>query len=391
MDARRGLNERITAIPPSDTLRIGALARALAASGRTVYGFGAGEPDFDTPDAIKEAAAEALRRGETKYTPVEGTGELRSLIARKLREENGLEYAPEQIVVSNGAKHTLFNVILTICREGDEVVVPAPYWLSYPEMLRVAGAVPVFVRGAESNAFKITAEQLAAAATGRTTAVILNSPCNPTGAVYERRELEALAAVAAERNLWIISDEIYEKLVYDGAEHSSVGALSRDALSRTITVNGFSKAFSMTGWRLGYGAAPLPVAKAMAALQSHSTSGPNTFAQWGAVAALKLPADSVRTMVAAFAQRREAMYRGLAAVPGIRCVKPMGAFYMLADISAFGMDSNVFAERLIGEEGVAVVPGRPFGAAGSVRLSYACGLDTIERGMDGLRRFAARL
>jgi len=385
------LNERIASIPPSATLRITSRAKAMAAEGRTVYSFAAGEPDFDTPERIKAAAAKALADGKTKYSPASGLAELREAIAAKLERENGLSYDPARIIVNDGAKHSLFNVIMTVCREGDEVIIPAPYWLSYPEMVKMAGGKPVFVHASQEQGFRIGVEQLEAAVTDRTVALVLNSPGNPTGAVYERGELEALVRAAAARGLWIIADEIYEKLVYDGAEHVSAGRVSDEVFARTVTVNGFSKAFSMTGWRLGYCAGPEPLMKAVGALQSHSTSGPNTFAQWGAVEALQGEGDEVGTMLAAFAERRALLYERLTALPGVSCVKPMGAFYMLPDIGALGMDSLTFAERLLDEEGVAVVPGAPFGADDCVRLSYACSTENIERGLDAMAKFVARL
>jgi aspartate aminotransferase len=385
------LNERVAAIAPSLTLAIDAQAKALALAGEKVCGFGAGEPDFDTPEHIKEAALKALREGKTKYAPNDGVWDLRVAIADKLAAENGLNYTPAQVLVSNGAKHSLFNIFMALCRAGDEVIIPSPFWLSYPEMVRVAGGIPVFVEGAEEDGFKVTPDQLAAAITPRTKAVVFNSPCNPTGMVYTRDELHALADAAARRNLYIVSDEIYEKLVYDGLRSVSVGSLSPEIFQRTITVNGFSKPYAMTGWRLGYFAGPLPIVKAGAALQSHSTSAPNTFAQYGAIAALRGPQDCVARMVAAFDERRQHLLRRLTAIQGIRCVKPSGAFYVFPCIAALGLQSLAFAERLLASQKVAVVPGLPFGADGNVRLSYACSMANIEEGVSRIERFVKAL
>ena len=383
------LNERIAGIAPSLTLAIDAKAKAMAAAGEKVCGFGAGEPDFDTPEHIKEAAAKALRDGKTKYAPNDGIPELRAAIADKLAAENGLAYKPEHILVSNGAKHSLFNVFMALCRDGDEVIIPAPYWLSYPEMVRVAGGKPVFVRGSEANGLKITPEQVAAAVTPRTKALIMNSPSNPTGMVYTRAELQALVEVAVRKDLYIVSDEIYERMTYDGAQAVSVGSFSPEAFERTITVNGFSKPYAMTGWRLGYYAGPLDIVKAGSALQSHSTSAPNTFAQYGAVAALRGPQDCVARMVKAFDERRQVLAGRLNALPGVVCLKPAGAFYVFPNIAGTGMTSLDFAARLLEREKVAVVPGLPFGADEHVRLSYACSLANIEEGMNRLERFLA--
>ncbi len=381
------MNGRVAAIAPSVTLGMTARANALKAAGRSICSFGAGEPDFDTPQTIKDAAIAALQRGETKYAPSDGLLTLRTAIAEKLRCENGLAYDPGQVVVSNGAKHSLFNIIMAICDEGSEIIIPSPYWLSYPEMVRVAGGRCVFVEGAEENDFKITPAQLESAITSRACAVILNSPSNPTGVVYTGDELRALAEVAVQRGLFVIADEIYEKLVYDGATHFSVGSFSPAILARTITVNGFSKSAAMTGWRLGYMAGPKDVVSAVSALQSHSTSGPNTFAMYGAVEALRNGIPGLPDMVQSFAERRDYIYHRLTAMPGVTCVKPQGAFYVLPNIARCGMDSVRFSERLLEEAGVAVVPGVSFGVDQTVRLSYACSQDNIREGMDRMDRF----
>ncbi len=385
------MNKVISSIPPSVSLAVTSKAKSLAAAGEDVCSFAAGEPDFDTPDIIKNAAEKALRRGETKYTPAVGLVKLRESIVMKLHSENGLVYSPGEVIVSDGAKHSLFNIFMAILSAGDEVIIPAPYWLSYPEMVKIAGGVPVFVQGEESQGFKITPTTLEAAITKQTRAIIINSPSNPIGIVYSREELKALANVAVKHNCLIVSDEIYEKMVYDGVEHVSIGSLGNDIFEHTITVNGFSKAFAMTGWRLGYLAAPSPIAKVVATLQSHSTSGPNTFAQYGAVAALESASEEVSKMVAAFSERRELMYEKLSAIDGISCVNPQGAFYMLPNISAFGLGSVEFTERLLEEEKVAAVPGVAFGCDSNIRLSYACSKKNIEEGLARLAAFVGRL
>jgi aspartate aminotransferase len=381
------LNRKVVAITPSLTLAIDAKAKAMAAAGEQVCGFGAGEPDFDTPGHIKEAAAKALRDGKTKYAPNDGIPELRAAIVEKLASENKLTYKAEQVLVSNGAKHSLYNIFMALCNAGDEVIIPSPYWLSYPEMVRMAGATPVFVRGTEANGLKIQPDQLAKAITPKTKAMIMNSPSNPTGMVYTRAELQALAEVAVRHGIYIVSDEIYERMVYDGTQAFSVGSLSPEIFKHTITVNGFSKPYAMTGWRLGYYAGPIEIVKAGSALQSHSTSAPNTFAQYGAVAALRGPQECVARMVVAFDERRKYLHKRLTAMPGVTCVKPTGAFYVFPNISSFGLPSIRFAELLLEQEKMAVVPGMPFGADENIRLSYACSMANIEEGMTRLERF----
>jgi aspartate aminotransferase len=391
MAGKLTLNEKVSAIAPSLTLGIEARAKELTAGGKKVYSFAAGEPDFDTPAHIKEAAAKALASGQTKYCPVAGLVALRNAIVDKLKKDNGLSYDPNQIVVSNGAKHSLFNIFMALCRTGDEVILPAPYWLSYPEMIRMAGGVPVVVPCREENDFRMTPAEFEKAITPKTKAVIINSPSNPIGNVYSRQELKALADLAVKHNIYMVADEIYEKMVYENTAHVSIGSLSKEVFDLTITVNGFSKAYAMTGWRLGYFAAPAAIVKAVNAFQSHSTSGPNTFAQFGAVEALRGSQDCVREMVKAFAERQAYIYKRMTSIPGITCVKPMGAFYVLPNISHFGLDSIKFCERLLEKEGVAVVPGLPFGSDKHVRLSYACGMDHIREGMDRFERFVKSL
>ena len=387
----KSLNSSILAIQPSATLAIASLAKQLAAQGRPVCDFAAGEPDFDTPAFIKDAAIAALREGKTKYTPVAGVPKLCEVIAAKLKRDNGLDYKPSQIVVSCGAKHSLALVFQTLLNPGDEVIIPAPYWLSYPEMVRIAGGVPVFVTATPAADFKITPADIEQAATARTVALVINSPCNPTGTMYTPAELRALGETALRLGLTLVSDEINEKMVYDGNEQASLAAFSPALYANTITVNGMSKAYSMTGWRLGYTAAPEPFIKAMNALQSHTASAPNTFAQWGGVAAIDRGDDSIREMVAAFDARRRRIFALMSAIPGVVCPRPTGAFYVFPDISALGLDSVTFARRLLEEHNVAVVPGVAFGADSCVRLSYACTMETIETGLARFRAFCASL
>ena len=381
------LSERATSLSPSLTLSIDSKAKSMIASGQDVCGFGAGEPDFDTPEFIKAAAMAALQSGFTKYTPSSGLPELRQAIADKFKQDNGLNYKASQVILSNGAKHSCYNAIMATCQAGDEVLIPSPYWLSYPEMVRLAGAEPVFVPTREENGWKMTAEDFENAMTPRTKMVIINSPGNPTGAVYTREELEAIAAVAIEEEILILSDEIYEKLVYDDAEHLSIGSLSSEAHDLTITINGFSKAYAMTGWRLGYLGAPEAIAKAIDSLQSHSTSNPCSFAQKGALAALQGDQQPVADMREEFAVRRDYMYDRLSKMANISVAKPLGAFYMLVNIGRLGLTSTNFSDRLLSKAGVAVVPGVAFGDDRTIRLSYATSLDIIKRGLDRFEDF----
>jgi aspartate aminotransferase len=381
------LADRIAQITPSLTLEIAAKAKALKAEGIDVCSFSAGEPDFDTPDHIKAAAAKALEAGKTKYGPVSGEPKLRECIANKLKTDNGLDYKAENVIVTNGGKHSLYNLMVAVLNPGDEVIIPAPYWLSYPEMARLADAVPVILPTTEESGYKITAEQLRAAITPKTKLLVFNSPSNPTGMVYSPAEVEAIAQVVVEKDILVVSDEIYEKILYEDEKHISIGSLGEEIFKRTIISNGFAKAYSMTGWRLGYLAGPLPIVKATSTIQSHSTSNVCTFAQYGAIAALEGSQDCVAEMVEAFAKRRQVMFDRLTAIPGIICPKPTGAFYMFPNISATGMKSLEFSKALLDSEKVAVIPGIAFGADDCIRLSYATDLATIEKGMDRLEKF----
>ena len=385
------LASRVSELTPSLTLAIDSKAKAMRAEGVDVYSFGAGEPDFDTPEHIKAAAVEALNAGFTKYTPSSGTPELRAAISEKFKRDNGLDYKPSEIIVSNGAKQSCFNAIMAVCGEGDEVIIPAPYWLSYPDMVRLAGAEPIIVQTTQENDWKMTPQQFEEAMSPRTKMVIINSPGNPTGSVYTKEELRALVEVAAEEEITILSDEIYESLTYDGAEHVSVASLTPEAKDLTITVNGFSKAYAMTGWRLGYLGAPEKIAKAIDSMQSHSTSGPCSFAQKGGLAALTGSQQCVADMREEFNIRREYMFERLSAIHNVTAVKPKGAFYMLANISKLGMTSTNFSDRLLSKANVAVVPGIAFGDDRVVRLSYATGLDVIKPGLDRFEDFCKTL
>ncbi|GAB1538547.1 pyridoxal phosphate-dependent aminotransferase [Scytonema sp. NUACC21] len=378
---------RVSQVTPSITLAIAAKAKAMKADGIDVCSFSAGEPDFDSPAHVKAAAQKALDEGKTKYGPAAGEPKLREAIARKLNTDNGLDYKAENVIVTNGGKHSLFNLILALIESGDEAIVPAPYWLSYPEMVTLAGGVSVIVSTDASTGYKITPEQLRKSITPKTKLLILNSPSNPTGMVYTPDEIKAIAEIVVESDILVVSDEIYEKILYDGAKHVSIGSLGEEIFARTIISNGFAKAYSMTGWRIGYLAGPLDLIKATITIQSHSTSNVCTFAQYGAIAALEGSQDCVEEMRLAFAKRREVMLERLNAIPGLTCSKPDGAFYLFPDISKTGLKSLEFCNALLEKEQVAVIPGIAFGADDNIRLSYATDLATIEKGMDRLERF----
>jgi aspartate aminotransferase len=381
-------------VSPSPTLAVDAKAKALAAAGEDVCGFAAGEPDFDTPEHIKEACIAALKSGKTKYAPTPGIEPLRQALADKYLSVYGLKYAPSQFIVSPGGKFSCYLTILAICSPGDEVIIPAPFWVSYPEMVKLAGAVPKLVLADDSTGFKLTPSQLEAAITPKTKLLIINSPSNPTGAVYTRAELEAITAVAVKHNLYIMSDEIYEHLTYDGAKHVSPASFGPEAFARTIIVSGFAKTYAMTGWRLGTTVAPAPIAKAISELQSQMTSNATTFAQYGAVAALKETEKTdaaLKTMLAAFDRRRKFLHTELNKIPGVKCLLAEGAFYLFPNISSFGLSSVEFCSRLLEAEKVAAVPGSAFGAEGYLRLSYATSDEIIAKGVSRLARFCATL
>ncbi|MEJ6601022.1 MAG: pyridoxal phosphate-dependent aminotransferase [Verrucomicrobiia bacterium] len=381
-------------VSPSPTLAVDAKAKALKAAGEDVCGFAAGEPDFDTPAHIKAAAVQALGAGKTKYAPTPGIPPLREALAAKYTDTYGLPTTAAQVVVSPGGKFSCYLTVLAICSPGDEVIVPAPYWVSYPEMVKLAGATPKTVLATDATGFKLTPEMLEAAITPKSKLLILNSPSNPTGAVYTAAELGALTAVAVKHNLYIMSDEIYEHLLYDGVKHVSPASFSDEARERTIIVSGFAKTFAMTGWRLGTIVAAEPIAKAVAKLQSQTTSNATTFAQWGSLAAYT-EADKTKValdeMLVAFDRRRKLVHSGLNAIDGIECLLAQGAFYLFPNISSFGLDDLTFCERLLDEQKVAAVPGSAFGAPGFMRISYATADETLNKGLDRLGKFCAGL
>jgi len=381
------LAQRITGIKPSVTLAIAAMAKAMQQDGKDICSFSAGEPDFDTPAHIKDAAKQALDRGKTKYGAAAGEPQLREAIAHKLQRDNNLKYSAANILVTNGGKHSLYNLMMTLIDPGDEVVIPAPFWLSYPEMVKLAGGVPIIMDADSSTDYKISPAALNAAITPKTKLFILNSPSNPSGIVYTRAELQALAKVIVDRDILVVSDEIYEKIIYDGVEQVSIGALGEDIFQRTIISNGFAKAYSMTGWRVGYLAAPVALIQAASALQGHSTSNVCTFAQYGAIAALEGSQDCVETMRRAFAQRQQVILERLQAIPGLTCAKPDGAFYLFINIGNTNIKSLDFCQQLLEQQQVATIPGQPFGADDHIRISYATDLITIEKGMDRLAKF----
>jgi aspartate aminotransferase len=384
---RMELAARIAQVPASMTLAIAAKAKAMKADGLDVLNFGAGEPDFDTPEHIKAAAKKALDEGKTKYGPAAGEPLLREAIARKLQRDNQLNYKAENVLVTNGGKHSLYNLFQTFIDPGDEVIIPAPYWLSYPEMVKLASGVPVIVQTDLSENFKITPSQLQKAITPRTKFFVLNSPSNPTGVVYTPAEIRALAKVILDSDVWVISDEIYEKTLYDDAEHLSIASLGQELFERTFVSSGFAKTYSMTGWRVGYVAGPVNEINAMTRLQSHSTSNVCTFAQYGAITALESSQDCVKEMLDAFTARRRVMLDALNAIPGLQCPQPDGAFYMFPSIRKTGMRSLEFCDALLSSHQVAAVPGIAFGADDAIRLSYATDMDTIHRGMERLDDF----
>ncbi|MEJ2253801.1 MAG: pyridoxal phosphate-dependent aminotransferase [Nitrospirota bacterium] len=389
------LSERVRSIKPSPTLAMDARAKEMKARGVDVVNFGVGEPDFDTPGNIKEAAIRAIRAGETKYTPVGGILPLKDAVIEKLRKDNGLSYSREEVMVSCGAKHTLYNIAQALLDPGDEVIIPAPYWVSYPDQALLAGATPVIVRTEESEGFMLRAEDLEAAVSPRTKALVLNSPSNPTGACYTRERLEEIARVVARHDVMVISDEIYEKLLYDGAEHVSLASLGGEAREKTIVVNGVSKSYAMTGWRIGYAAGPAPVIKAMTNNQSQSTSNPASIAQWAALEALTGPQDSVEEMRREFDARRRYLVQALNAVRGITCLSPGGAFYVFPNTSAlYGgrvKGSLELAAYLLEEAGVALVPGEAFGDDNFVRISYATAMEDIKRAVQRIGAAVAKL
>lgn len=380
------------ALTPSTTLAITAKAKELKEKGEDVIGLGAGEPDFNTPQHILDAAVKSMNEGHTKYTPSAGLPALKKAIINKFETDQGLSYKPNEVIVGNGAKHVLYTLFQVILNDGDEVIIPTPYWVSYPEQVKLAGGVPVYVDGLEQNHFKITPQQLKEAITDKTKAVIINSPSNPTGVLYTEKELLELGKVCLEEDILIVSDEIYEKLVYGSAQHVSIAQLSPDLKEQTIVINGVSKSHSMTGWRIGYAAGNKQVVEAMTNLASHSTSNPTTTAQYAAIAAYNGSQEPVEEMRQAFEKRLEIIYDKLVAIPGFTCVKPQGAFYLYpnvknaAELTGFNSVDD-FVEALLVEAKVAVIPGSGFGTPDNIRLSYATSLEQLEKAVERIGQF----
>jgi aspartate aminotransferase len=385
------LAERLRKISPSATLAITSKAKKLKSEGRDVISFAAGEPDFDTPAFIKDAAVEALKSGFTKYTPTTGIPELKKAIAEKFQRDNLLQYQSEQIIVSCGAKHSIFNALMVLVDKDEEVLIPSPYWVSYPEMVKLCEATPRFVKTLPENNFKINPKELNKYIGPKTKALILNSPSNPSGCVYSKEELLEIARICLDKKIFVISDEIYEKLVYDSAKHISIASLNKDIYDLTITVNGLSKSYSMTGWRIGYLGAPLDIAEAISRLQDHSTSNPNSIAQKASVAALNASNEFSDNMRQEFQKRRDDMLRRLAGIDKIKAVKPEGAFYIFCNISRTKLTSLAFASRALDEAGIAVIPGESFGRDDYVRISFATSLEQIEKGMGRLAEWVNKL
>ena len=383
------LAARANYVSTSITLAISAKAKAMKAEGIDVCSFSAGEPDFPTPKHICEAAKTAIDEGKTRYGAAAGELALRKAIANKLQKDNNLNYKPENVIVTNGGKFSLFNLMQVLIGDGDEVIIPAPYWLSYPEMVKLADGTPVIVDTLAENDYKITPEQLEQAITPKTKLFVFNSPSNPTGMVYSPDEVKALAKVIVDRDILVVSDEIYEKILYDDAEHLSIGSINEEIFARTVTCSGFAKSHSMTGWRVGYSAAPMEIIKAMTRIQSHSTSNVCTFAQYGAIAALESSQECVREMVEAFAERRSYMHRAINDIPKLSCPKPDGAFYLFVDISKTSIGSLEFCKELLDQKQVAAIPGIAFGTDSCIRFSYATDMDTIKEGVKRLAEFVA--
>ncbi|MFD1360536.1 pyridoxal phosphate-dependent aminotransferase [Lentibacillus salinarum] len=386
------LANRVKTLTPSATLAITAKANELKGQGHDVIGLGAGEPDFNTPTYILDAAEEAMRNGLTKYTPSGGIPALKQAIIEKFARDNGLTYSSDNVIVTTGAKHALYTLFQVILNKGDEVIVPAPYWVSYPEQVKLAEGTPVFINAEEENNFKVTPEQLRKVITPKTKAVVINSPSNPTGMMYNRQELQKLGEVCLEHNVLMVSDEIYEKLIYSDDPHVSVAALSDEFKANTIIINGVSKSHAMTGWRIGYAAGPVGIIKPMTSLASHSTSNPTSIAQYAALAAYRAYEQPVEDMRRVFSERLDVLYELLNDIPGISCVKPKGAFYLFPNVQnavkQTGYDTvDDWAKALLEEEKVALVPGTGFGAPENVRLSYAVSMDALKEAAERIKRF----
>ncbi len=394
------LSKKAAAVKPSSTLAITAKAKELKAQGKDVVGFGAGEPDFDTPENICDAAIDAINNGFTKYTPASGIIELKEAVSKKFKKYNNIDYTPEQIVISNGGKHSLENIFTVLLNPEDEVIIPAPYWLSYTEIVKLAGGVPVIVKTSKEQEYKLTAEALCKAVTNKTKALILNTPNNPTGMVYTDNELRDIADIVIDKDFYVVADEMYETLTYDGHKHISIASLGKEIYDRTITCNGLAKSYAMTGWRIGYTGSPLQIARMMGSVQSHQTSNPNSIAQKAAVEALNGPQDSVSQMNEEFNKRRQYVYERICNMPFVSTIKPMGAFYVFVDASevlgkthkgeTVGTVAKM-AEILINEYNTAVVPCADFGFDDHLRLSYAISMEQIEKGLDRIEKFLKEL
>jgi len=390
------LSDKVLNIAPSMTLAVNAKLKQMVDEGVEVFGFGVGEPDFDTPEYIRNAAVEAMNKGFTRYTPAQGTIDLRKAICAKLKRENSLDYEPNQIIVSSGAKHPLSNAFAAILNPGDEVIVPVPYWVSYTEIIKLNDGVPVLVQTKKENNFKMSGEELKNAITAKTKAILINSPSNPTGAVYTEVELREIAEIAVQNNLFVVSDEIYERIIYDDNKHISIASFNSEIKDLTILINGMSKSYAMTGWRLGYAAGNEKLIKAMSSVQGHAVSHPSSITQYAAAAALNGPQDDLKNMVQEFNKRRNYMYGRINAMKGLRCIKPEGAFYVYVDISSYlgrnlcgiKLDSCLdFAQVMLEKGHVAVVPGAAFGTEGFVRISYATSMEIIKNGLDAFESF----
>lgn len=394
------LSRKASAVKPSSTLAITAKAKELKAQGIDVVGFGAGEPDFNTPDNINEAAIKAIHDGFTKYTPASGIQELKEAICTKFKDFNNLEYKPNQIVISNGGKHSLTNIFSAILNPGDEVIIPAPYWLSYPEIVKLADGVPVYIRGEKEQGYKVNAEQIQAVITENTKALILNTPSNPTGMVYSREELQAIADVAVKNDIYVVADEMYEYLIYGDDEHISIASLGEEIFKRTITCSGVAKSYAMTGWRIGYTGSSTEIAKLMGSVQSHQTSNPNSIAQKAAVEALNGPQDTVEAMKQEFDKRRKYMFERVSVMPLLSTLEPKGAFYLFVDVNevlkkeykgeVIGTTDRL-AAILLEDYAVAVIPCGDFGFDDHMRLSYAISIAQIEKGLDRIEEFVKSL
>lgn len=394
------LSKKSEQVKPSSTLAITAKAKEMRANGIDVVGFGAGEPDFNTPKNICDVAIKAINDGFTKYTPASGTNELKEAISKKFKEYNGLDYQPNQIVISNGGKHALSNIFDVLLNPGDEVIIPAPYWLSYPEMVKLSDGIPVYIRGTKEQGYKVTAQQIEEAVTDKTKALILNTPSNPTGAIYTREELEAIAEIAVKHDFYVVADEMYEYLVYEENEHVSIASLNDEIYKRTITCSGLSKSYSMTGWRIGYTGASVEITKRMSAIQSHATSNPNSIAQKAAVEALLGPQEDLLSMKAEFNIRRSYAYQRISKMPLVDCQEPLGAFYIFVDVTEvlkkqyngelIETAANM-ADILLRDYNVAVVPCADFGFPDHIRLSYAISVAQIEKGLARMEKFLKSL